>query len=69
MVKPPQASTVAVFLIYHNFAWRTGDDEHGRTRLPCAMLSGVADTPWSFEDLSDAGDGWRESSDSRLIGV
>ena len=44
----------AMFLAYYNFCWRTRDVEEGRTRLPAAMMAGVVNSLWDFEDLYDA---------------
>ena len=44
----------SVFFAYYNFVWRTRDAINGRERLPAAMLAGVVDRLWSFEDLFDA---------------
>ena len=44
----------AMFLAYYNFCWRTRKPEAGRNRLPAAMMAGVVNTLWSFEDLYDA---------------
>jgi IS1 family transposase len=44
----------SVFFAYYNFVWRTRDAINGRERLPAAMLAGVIDKLWSFEDLFDA---------------
>jgi IS1 family transposase len=44
----------AMFFAYYNFVWRTRDAINGRYRLPAAMLAGVTDRLWSFEDLFDA---------------
>jgi len=47
-----------MFMAYYNFVWRTRypDDSgrRGQLRLPAAMLAGVTDRLWSFEDLFDA---------------
>jgi hypothetical protein len=45
-VRAPQCSFV-------NFRWRTREPEEGRNRLPAAMMAGVVDNLWSFEDLYD----------------
>jgi IS1 family transposase len=47
-------AAVSVFFAYYNFVWRTRDAINGRERLPAAMLAGVVDRLWSFEDLYDA---------------
>jgi hypothetical protein len=44
----------SVFFAYYNFVWRTRDAMNGRERLPAAMLAGVVDRLWTFEDLFDA---------------
>jgi hypothetical protein len=49
----PEAAC-AMFLAYYNFVWRTREPEEGRTRLPAAMMAGVVDSLWSFENLFDA---------------
>lgn len=43
----------AMFIAFYNFVWRTNGPEGGRLRRPAAMLAGVVDTLWSFEDLYD----------------
>jgi IS1 family transposase len=43
----------AMFLAFYNFVWRTHQPEGGRLRRPAAMLAGVVDTLWSFENLYD----------------
>jgi IS1 family transposase len=47
-------AAVAVFAAFYNFVWRTYDVDTKRLRLPPAMLVGVTDRLWSFEDLYDA---------------
>ena len=42
-----------MFLAFDNFVWWTREPEEGRNRLPAAMMAGVLDTLWSFEDLYD----------------
>ncbi len=44
----------SLFFAYYNWVWRTRDSINGRMRLPAAMLAGVTDRLWSFEDLFDA---------------
>ena len=44
----------SVFFAYYNFVWRTRDAINGRERLPAAMLAGVVDKLWTFENLFDA---------------
>ena len=44
----------AMFFAYYNFVWRTRETEGGRYRLPAAMMAGVTDRLWTFEDLFDA---------------
>jgi IS1 transposase len=44
----------SMFFAFYNFVWRTREPEGGRLRLPAAMLAGVTDRLWSFEDLFDA---------------
>lgn len=46
-------AAVSMFLAYYNFVWRTQLPEGGRLRRPAAMLAGVVDTLWSFENLYD----------------
>ena len=41
----------AMFLAFYNWCWRTRDAINGRERLPAAMLAGVTDRLWTFEDL------------------
>jgi len=45
-------------LAYYNFVWRTRypdqSGQAGRLRPTAAMMAGVTDHLWSFEDLSDA---------------
>jgi hypothetical protein len=45
----------ALFLAYYNFVWRTRfPDQSGRCgkrRPPAAMMAGVTDRLWSFQDL------------------
>jgi hypothetical protein len=45
----------AMFLTYYNFCWRTRyPDKSGKTgkrRPPAAMLAGVTDRLWTFDDL------------------
>src|SRR5205814_10173874 len=47
----------AMFLAYYNFVWQTRNTDHsgkpGKLRRPAAMLAGVVDTLWSFENLYD----------------
>ena len=45
---------MSIFMAYYNWCWRTRDAINGRTRLPAAMLAGVTDRLWSFEDLFGA---------------
>lgn len=48
----------AMYFAYYNWCWRTRypDDSGkcGRLRPPAAMLAGVTDRLWTFEDLFDA---------------
>jgi IS1 family transposase len=48
-------AAVAGFMAYYNFCWRTRypDDsgKRGRRRPPAAMLAGVTDHVWTFDDL------------------
>lgn len=52
------AAAVAMFAAYYNFCWRTRypDDsgKAGRLRPTAAMMAGVTDRLWSFEDLYSA---------------
>jgi len=49
------AAACQVFLAYYNFVWRTRhDDQSGRAgqlRSTAAMMAGVTDRLWTFEDL------------------
>ncbi len=49
------AGAVALFACYYNFVWRTRypDDsgQSGRKRPTAAMLAGITDRLWSFEEL------------------
>ena len=47
-------AAVAMFLAYYNFVWRTREPEEGRNRLPAAMMAGVVNSLWSFDDLYNA---------------
>ena len=51
-------AAVAVYFAYYNFVWRTRHTDEsgqsGRLRPTAAMMAGVTDTLWSFEDLFDA---------------
>ncbi len=51
----------SVFFAYYNYVWRTRFDDNsgqsGRLRPTAAMMAGVTDTLWSFEDLFDAVNG------------
>jgi IS1 family transposase len=51
-------AAINVFVAYYNFVWRTRypDDsgKPGKLRPPAAMLAGVTDHLWTFEDLFDA---------------
>jgi len=48
----------SMLLAYYNFVWRTRypdqSGQAGRLRLPAAMMAGVVDRLWNFEDLFDA---------------
>lgn len=48
----------SVFMAYYNFVWRTRypdrSGQAGRLRPTAAMMAGVTDRLWSFEDLYDA---------------
>ena len=52
------AAACQVFLTYYNFVWRTRfDDKSGKAgmlRPPAAMMAGVTDRLWTFEDLFEA---------------
>jgi IS1 family transposase len=45
----------ALFLAYYNFVWRTRFPDNsgraGKLRRPAAMMAGVTDRLWSFQDL------------------
>jgi IS1 family transposase len=47
----------ALFLAYYNFVWRTRfpdrSGQAGRLRRPAAMMAGVTDRLWTFQDLFD----------------
>jgi IS1 family transposase len=47
----------ALFLAYYNFVWRTrfpdGSGRPGKLRRPAAMMAGVTDRLWTFQDLFD----------------
>ena len=51
-------AAVAMFMAYYNFVWRTRypDDSgrRGQLRPSAAMMAGVTDRLWSFENLFDA---------------
>lgn len=50
-------AAVRMFVAYYNWVWRTrypDGPRAGRLRPPAAMLAGVTDTLWTFEDLYDA---------------
>ena len=51
-------AAVSMFVAFYNFVWRTRhtDDSgmSGRLRPTAAMMAGVTDRLWSFEDLFDA---------------
>ncbi len=47
-------AAVSIFMAYYNWCWWTRDALNGRTRLPAAMLAGVTDRLWTFEDLFEA---------------
>jgi hypothetical protein len=47
-------ASVAIFMAFYNWVWRTRDALNGRMRLPAAMLAGVTDRLWSFDDLYEA---------------
>ena len=48
----------AMFLAYYNFCWRTRypdkSGKRGKRRPPAAMLAGVTDRLWTFDDLFSA---------------
>lgn len=45
----------AMFLAYYNMVWRTRYPDHsgqsGRKRPPAAMMAGVTDHLWNFDEL------------------
>ena len=49
------AAAVGMFAAYYNFVWRTRHTDQsgmsGRRRPPAAMMAGVTDHLWSFEEL------------------
>lgn len=51
-------AAINVFVAYYNFVWRTRypDDSGrpGKLRPPAALMAGVTDRLWTFEDLFDA---------------
>ncbi|MEX0677982.1 MAG: hypothetical protein WD063_12950 [Pirellulales bacterium] len=47
-------AAVSIFMAYYNWCWRTREPQGGRYRLPAAMLAGVTDRLWSFDDLYEA---------------
>ncbi|HQX82617.1 MAG TPA: hypothetical protein PKW63_12715 [Vicinamibacterales bacterium] len=51
-------AAINVFVAYYNFVWRTRypdkSGKPGKLRPPAAMLAGVTDRLWTFEDLFDA---------------
>jgi IS1 family transposase len=51
----------SLFFAYYNWVWRTRHDDHsgrpGKLRPTAAMMAGVTDTLWTFEDLFDAVNG------------
>ena len=47
-------AAVAMFFAYYNWCWRTQAPQGGRLRPTAAMMAGVTDRLWSFEDLYDA---------------
>jgi len=44
----------SMFFAFYNFVWRTHDAVNNRQRVPAAMLAGVTDRLWTFEDLYDS---------------
>ena len=44
-------AAVSMFAAFYNWCWRTRDAINGRMRPPAAMMAGVADRLWTFEDL------------------
>jgi IS1 family transposase len=44
----------SMFMAFYNWCWRTRDAINGGLRVPAAMLAGVTDRLWSFEDLFNA---------------
>ena len=44
----------SMFMAFYNWVWRTREPVGGRYRLPAAMLAGITDRLWSFEDLFSA---------------
>ncbi len=47
-------AAVSMFIAFYNWCWRTRDAINGRTRPPAAMMAGVTDRLWTFENLYDA---------------
>ena len=50
-------ATVSMFVAYYNWCWRTRypdySSQSGRLRPPAAMMAGVTDRLWTFENLYD----------------
>ena len=50
-------AATAMFLGYYNFIWRTRHKDtsgkRGKLRPPAAMMAGVVDKLWNFDDLYD----------------
>jgi hypothetical protein len=47
-------SAVSIFMVYYNWVWRWDDAVRKRRRPPAAMLAGVVDRLWKFEDMYEA---------------
>ena len=47
-------AAVSMFVAFYNWVWRTHDVVNERLRPPAAMMAGVTDRLWSFEDLYSA---------------
>jgi hypothetical protein len=52
------AAACAMFIAYYDFVWRTRFPDNsgrpGKLRPTAAMMAGVVDTLWSFDNFYDA---------------
>lgn len=50
-------AAVSIYMAYHNFVWRCrypdNSGKRGQNMLPAAMLAGITDRLWKFENLFD----------------